>query len=188
MLYKAPPVVEERLDLKKLIRRMDEYDHDAANIWQRFVPSHKLFRPDVVIAPEGSPYLYRWYLFPNATDTMPTVMFHLQVASDPERPLHDHPWDNTSVILYGGYDEIVQEFPPEGVTVSYMRKRGDVIQRKAIEAHRLILPPRHSFAMTLFSTGPKIRDWGFWYPDGWHHNQRHVADRDGQSVHVKEIS
>ncbi len=41
-----------------------------------------------------------------------------------------------------------------------------------------------AYTMTIFSTGPKVREWGFWYGDEWHHNQRHVADRDGVSVHI----
>jgi hypothetical protein len=60
--------------------------------------------PDLVIAPDGKPYLYRWHVFPQ--NAAAGVYFHIQVQSDPERPLHDHPWDNTSVILSGGYDEL----------------------------------------------------------------------------------
>jgi hypothetical protein len=145
-----------------------------------------IYQPDLTIAPDGEPYLYRWHLLPCNKDRG-NLYFHLQVASDPERPLHDHPWDNTSVILAGGYDEIWDEHPATS-TYAVIRelRKGDVVHRKAEEAHRLVLPKGIDYTMTLFFTGPKVKEWGFWYPDGWHDSKRHVADRGGQSVHVKE--
>lgn len=131
----------------------------------------KLTRPDLVIAPDGAPYLYRWHVVPK--NDKGGLYFHIQVASDPERPLHDHPWDNTSVILSGGYDEIWEPAPwhhPRHMIVAGITRRlrkGDTVHRRAGEAHRLILPPEFPYTMTLFSTGPKLRKWGFWFPDGW---------------------
>jgi hypothetical protein len=58
------------------------------------------------------------------------------------------------------------------------------VYRKAIDAHRLDLPDGVRYSMSLFTTGPKIRDWGFWLPDGWHHNKEFCVDRDGMSVHI----
>ena len=140
----------------------------------------------LIVAPDGEPYLYRWYVIPN--NDRGNVMLHIQVKSDPERPLHDHPWDNQSVILSGGYDEIYDPMPwlPQKIPYSREMRQGNVVTRKAEEAHRLILPPDIPYTMTLFTTGPKRRAWGFWYPDGWHDAKRHVADRDGKSVHVTE--
>lgn len=150
--------------------------------------------PDVVLAPDGEPYLYRWHVIYN--NAHGNVFFHIQVRSDPERPLHDHPWDNTSVILSGGYDEFYEPSPqlvPLGADGSFTRmmrclRKGDTVHRKATTAHRLILPSDIPYTMTLFVTGPKRREWGFWYPDGFHHNKRHVDDRDprGSVHHVTE--
>lgn len=121
--------------------------------------------PDLVIAPEGhGEYLFRWYVVPrNRTGN---VYFHIQTESDPERPLHDHPWDNTSVILSGGYDEIIN-MEPDHVKLGapyYIARRikGDVIHRPATWAHRLIRPDNVPYTMSLFMTGPKVREWGFW--------------------------
>lgn len=178
-----------RLDLQRLYAGM--LDSGDTAIWHRFLPCHRLFNPDLVIMPDGQPYLYRWYLFNSKGDNRhkPNVLFHIQTASDPERPLHDHPWDTMSVILAGGYDEVWADKPEQDCANAvqvFKRRSGDVIHRAATVAHRLILPPGTLYTMTLFSTGPKVREWGFWYPDGWHDNHRHVAERDGQSIHVKE--
>lgn len=151
----------------------------------------RLWHPDLTLAPDGKPYLYRWYLVGGNTteghkiEIAPAnVMLHIQVQSDPERPFHDHPWDNTSVIVSGAYEERLQSLPPYGATEIIMRRKGDVIWRYATEAHRLILPVGVPYVMTIFSTGPKVRDWGFWYGDRWSHNKKHVEARDGLSVHV----
>lgn len=121
--------------------------------------------PDLTIAGEdGAPYLHRWYVIPRSLQA--NVYLHLQVASDPERPLHDHPWDNQSVILSGGYDEVLQEHPPWEGTRTVQRRRGQTCNRRAEAAHRLILPKETPYTLTLFSTGPVVRQWGFWVPNG----------------------
>lgn len=138
---------------------------------------------DLVIAPDGEPYLYRWHIIktPQAS-----VYFHIQVADDPERPLHDHPWDNQSVILAGGYDETM--LFANRKTHIFHRSVGDTIFRLADWAHRLLLPQGFPYTMSLFSTGPKRRQWGFWYPEGWV-DADEVCRLDGNvSVHMKRDS
>lgn len=136
--------------------------------------------PNVILAPDGEPYLYRWHIFYD--NKIGNTFFHVQVKSDPERPFHDHPWDNTSLILAGGYTEHYSTFPRHQDTTKLHSirslEKGDFVMRGATTAHRLILPPEFPYAMTLFSTGPKTRPWGFWYPGcDWHHNERHVVNR-----------
>lgn len=169
----------------------EDYDFAVRTLGHDGRLAPRLWHPDLVLAPDGTPYLYRWYLVGGNTtegakiEVSPAyVMFHIQVQSDPERPLHDHPWDNQSVIISGSYEEVIQSQPPYGVVERVLRKKGDVITRAASEAHRLILPEGVPYAMTIFTAGPKVRDWGFWYGDEWHHNKQHVAFRDGVSVHV----
>lgn len=166
---------------RELSKLRDKMPEEAQQLWGLYTGIRWL-SPDLVIAPDNRPYLYRWYVA-GARGT-PRLMFHIQVCSDPERPLHDHPWDNMSVILAGGYTEVIQDEPPTGPVSTYKRKAGDTIYRKAAAAHRLILPRRLSYTMTLFSTGPRVRDWGFWYPDGWHPHKWHVETLNGRSVHV----
>lgn len=167
--------------------RVAEHDRDIAH---QMIGS--LYRPpDLIIAPAGhGEYLFRWYVIPRNTDA--NVYFHIQTESDPERPLHDHPWDNTSVILAGGYDEILDTEPaisshvPDPLYSSlhrylYERRPGDVIHRKATWAHRLIRPKDIPYTMSLFTTGPKVRKWGFWTPDGWMPYNEVTTESDGKS-------
>lgn len=145
--------LEDELIARAILGLPDDCGHD------------KLREPDLIIAPDGKPYIFRWYVTPPKGRA--NTYFHIQIADDPERPLHDHPWDNFSVILSGGYDEIWQQFPPTGPVHVRKVRRGDTIFRRSSEAHRLLIPSDIEYAMTLFTTGPKVRSWGFWYPDGW---------------------
>ena len=122
--------------------------------------------PDEIIAPDGEPYIYRWHIIPRRM-VGGNVYLHHQVRDDPERPLHDHPWDNQSVILAGGYEETFQLDAPKGVIQKRVVRAGDTIQRKAGEAHRLRLLPGVPCSISLFSTGPVLREWGFWTEGGW---------------------
>ena len=147
--------------------------------------------PDITIAPDGKPYLYRWHLLrsPRGAVFGGCIYFHMQIADDPERPLHDHPWDNMSVILAGGYLEWLQPYPPNGYIVEAARMKGDVVFRKAEAAHRLLMLEDHPYTLTQFTTGPRVREWGFWYPEGWC-NYREVTELrpGGVSVHLTDTS
>ncbi len=148
-------------------------------------------KPDKTISPDGDPYLYRWHVTPEHGPA--NVYLHVQVASDPRIEKHDHPWDNTTVMLAGTYEEELDQDPegrhpysPNGFFGGrYKRKAGDMIFRKAEWSHRLILTS--PYAMTLFTTGPKIRDWGYWFPDGWHHNKRHNVLVNGVAIFREDM-
>lgn len=121
--------------------------------------------PDFVI---GDHYLCRWWVVPR--NDMANVYLHEFRRSDDDRALHDHPWASTSCILFGRYIE----HTPEG---SFMREAGDVISREAEALHRVELCPGET-AITLFITGPKVREWGFACPQGWRHWRDFVDARD----------
>jgi hypothetical protein len=146
--------------------------------------------PDLVISPNGHPYLYRWHIVHDQNKA--NVYFHIQVASDPERPLHDHPWDNTSVVLSGGYDEVwspqpwLDEHHPSIAHYERKLRSGNVVHRAAAEAHRLILPEHIPYTMSLFSTGPKVREWGFWFPDRWRSFKEVTEIKEGVSQFTQE--
>lgn len=158
--------------------------HEDWDIASRFVNLNR--DPDLTISPDGTPYLYRWHLVERNKES--NAYLHLQVASDPERPLHDHPWDNTSHLLAGHYVERFQGAPPWSHTRDIARHQGQTITRYAEQAHRLILPPSVPYVLTLFTTGKVKRAWGFWIPNHrgypqWHPHTDCITDGpDGVST------
>lgn len=125
--------------------------------------------PDFVI---GDDYLRRWWVVP--CNRLCNVYLHEILHSDDDRALHDHPWDNTSMLLEGSY----VEHTPGG---SFLREAGSVVHRKATDAHRLEIPEGRR-AISLFFTGPMVREWGFHCPQGWRHWRDFVDARDEGQV------
>lgn len=126
-------------------------------------------KPDFII---GDSYLLRWWIVPR--NEYSNVYLHEFRRSDDDRALHDHPWASTSLIIRGRY----LEHTPEGV---FERVAGDVCSRPADALHRVELYPGET-AVTLFFTGPKVREWGFACPQGWRHWTEFVDARDGGQV------
>lgn len=110
--------------------------------------------PDVVI---GENYLRRWWVIPRNAHC--NVYLHDILGSDDGRALHDHPFANTSFLIHGCYIE----HTPHG---QFLRTAGDTVMRQATDLHRLeVLPGKR--AISLFMTGPRVREWGFDCPQGW---------------------
>jgi hypothetical protein len=126
-------------------------------------------KPDFVI---GEDYMWRWWVIPR--NEQANVYLHRIMHSDDDRALHDHPWANTSVLLSGRYVE-------HTLAGAVMREAGSVVTREATDAHRLeILPGEH--AISLFMTGPKLREWGFHCPQGWRLWTDFVDARDSGQI------
>ncbi len=162
----------------------DYLDEPGYEIIRKVLGDHRA--PDLTIAPDGTDYMFRWHIILR-NEVGANVYLHLQVADDPERPLHDHPWDNQSVILSGGYKEIVcpkpGAFGQYQVTHERLVRTGDVVHRRAEEAHRLFLLPGVPYTISLFSTGPVRREWGFWFEDGWRPQTDVITETaDGRSI------
>jgi hypothetical protein len=131
--------------------------------------------PDIIIGADGettthqkNPYLWRWHLIPR--NPIFNVYVHCFWRGDNDRELHDHPWWNLSIILEGHYLEEIpschwRKYTHGRATTVVFRGEGDVIRRRAGQMHRIYVskPPVYS----LFITGPKIRDWGFYCAQGW---------------------
>lgn len=113
--------------------------------------------PDFIIGEAANPYMRRWWVIPR--NEMSNVYLHEILRDDDDRALHDHPWANTSILLSGSYIE----HTPEG---SFVREAGSIVHRQATDSHRLEVE-RGSRVVSLFITGPKVRDWGFHCPKGW---------------------
>jgi hypothetical protein len=108
-------------------------------------------------------YLLRYYLHPRwMTLGMFRVVLHRFMRSDAvEDGLHDHPWPYITIILQGGYIE----HTPKG---AFLRKKGQVLFRRAKSLHRVELLNDGVPVYTLFIMGPRWRSWGFKIGDQWY--------------------
>ena len=147
-----------------MIETASIFDMEA---WARGIMAFR--QPDFVI---GEGYLNRWFIVPR--NELGNVYLHEFCRSDDDRAFHDHPWDSTSLILSGRYIE----HTPEG---SFMRQAGETHSRVATAMHRIELLPGER-AITLFFTGPKLREWGFDCPQGWRHWRDFCAGENGEVV------
>lgn len=118
-------------------------------------------RPDFIIGAAGDDYLRRWFVIPR--NSVFNAYLHQFVRSDDDRALHDHPWWNVSLLLYGEYVE--HTMPQGGVNIRKRYVAGDVKFRGAKYAHRVELT--NGPCWSLFLTGPRIRTWGFHCPSRW---------------------
>lgn len=145
---------------------------------------------EVVRGDDRQVYLRRWWVIPR--NNRFNIYLHNMLRSD-DPILHDHMYWSFSVILTDGIRERWVEDPQgmrdkelpyhEGEPVrlkleNYARERtfheGDLVLRSAEMAHQLIIEEGEP-AWTLFITGPRIKDWGFYCPKGWRHWSKYVA-------------
>ena len=141
------------------ISRFPFFDHIARRLMGRGLRRH----PDYVIGEDGSdPYLRRWWLIPR--NRFFNIYLHHVRHSDDDRALHDHPWPNLTVVLAGGYVEVMPAhrdiWPWNRDLKRVTRTAGDLVFRRAADPHRL--ESGHTECWTLFITGPALRTWGFW--------------------------
>lgn len=146
----------------------------AAAIFNRLRPVSERRPPDIIIGGQDDPYLRRWYVIPR--NRWFNIYLHHFLRSDDDRALHDHPWVNCSVLLQGEYTEVLPT--RGGTTTSRVLKAGALAFRGPRDAHRVHL--HAGFAWTLFITGPRVRDWGFWCPSGWRHWEDFTAGQRGE--------
>ncbi|WP_285020277.1 hypothetical protein [Novosphingobium sp. fls2-241-R2A-195] len=120
----------------------------------------------------GDRQLLRWWVIPRNEQV--NVYLHAVLKSDEDRAMHDHPWSNVSFLIAGSYIE----HTPEG---RFVRRAGDVIERPAHAMHRLEAIPGER-AISLFMTGPKVREWGFACEQGWVHWEDFVSRENEGAV------
>lgn len=123
--------------------------------------------PDQVLRhPEHGIYLERWKSLQNDGSG---YYAHVMHRSDVDLELHDHPFDNATILLEGEWLEHL----PQGQLLHV--RPGDCVIRSAADAHRLELIDGPT--KSLFYRGPKIREWGFYAESGWVHNQAFFRQR-----------
>jgi hypothetical protein len=148
------------------------------NFLLKFVDIFNLDRR-VISREDGEKYLTRYYIFRKPLKWMPSIYIHCFHNGDPDLELHDHPWSKSaSFILDGSYLEekryktVDHSIPlcPSEREQSLLGPRYNVNIRKfspgnvnyirGTDFHRVqLLTPK---VWTLFISGPKIKDWGFW--------------------------
>lgn len=137
-------------------------------LWRRTEKTRER-EPDFYIGGKENPYLLRWYIFRNPFFC---VYHHLIVRSDDDRALHDHPWVSASCVLKGNmYEVLKHSYTDRDLHLGPEHRdlhEGTVALRTAKSAHRLVLYNGQS-CFTLFVTGPRIRQWGFYCRSGWKH-------------------
>lgn len=153
--------------------------------------------PDFIIGGHARPYLRRHWLLPR--NPVFNVYVHEFLRSDDDRALHDHPWAfNLSWLMEGRYIEWVPSHrmergphddavwvPDPQRPIPKFRRTGQFLLRWGGAAHRIQLHAeagRELPCWTLFITGPRVRDWGFYCPRGWVHWRVFTAADDRGAV------
>lgn len=117
--------------------------------WSKFCLSY-------VIGGSDDPYMTRWFLIPR--NRFFNIYLHRFHRSDDDRAMHDHPWWSISLLLSGACVE-------HDLNGFKAIKPGQIRIRSAEYRHRIELVGTEVW--TLFLTGPRLREWGFWCPQGW---------------------
>ena len=123
-------------------------------------------------------YMNRWYLIPR--NDWFNVYLHQFIGSDEDRCLHDHPWWSVSFLLKGNIVECYHqnrkhwEHLPGQINMVRKIIRFLPYIRSALHKHRIVL--RSDDAWTIFITGPKLREWGFWPRGSWVSWQEYLGD------------
>jgi hypothetical protein len=129
-----------------------------------------LRNPDFQVTKKGGEvvYLNRWWMW--RRNGWCNLYLHQMLGPD-DAALHDHPYWSLSLILADGINELFQLDPPTGRVKMRALRTGQLVWRSSTMAHRLdpVQP-----GMTLFLTGPRVRDWGFYCPQGWRRWQDYV--------------
>jgi hypothetical protein len=129
--------------------------------------------PDVILInkPTGKIYLRRWWLIPRNKFGFNIYLHHF-LSSDEDRALHDHPWWNISILLWGSYLEHMpkdyNKWINDNDRTEIIVKRYPLVPvyRGANAIHRIELINEKP-VWTLFITGPVVQQWGFWCTNFW---------------------
>ena len=131
-------------------------------------------KPMRLIEINGEPYLERYHV---ASLFGFKIWLHRFIRNDSERHLHNPPWHALSVILTGGYREIVAlKGYRNWDIIDY--KRGQVNLIKADKTHRILQVDPNTWTLMLVS--PRVRkNWFFINDDG----DKEVGNNGGNDWH-----
>lgn len=149
-------------------------------------------KPDLTIGPPDSPYMHRWHLWRWRGEDDPEtgqkrygqVALHRIFKSDDDRALHDHRADNISIVLSGGYLELMRR--PDTALWGFWRRPGSIIFRRAETPHRIVIAHDRP-VWTLWIRFPPRREWGFHCPKGWRRWQDFCDEQDYSTTGVSTV-
>lgn len=117
--------------------------------------------------PDGEPYLERYFLaqFPKwrwlGKWAGGTIYLHRFIGSDPDRGLHDHPWEVAySFILSGWYVEERWQNKWLGDKKLAMKSGGALTRITGDDQHRVVMEDG-AVTWSLFWHSKRIKGWGF---------------------------
>ena len=92
------------------------------------------------------------------------LYIHQICESDMDDDMHDHPWNFSSLILSGAYQETYLLAPDFDKGGSRCYLSGDVIEHESGDIHKIKLLTSEVWTL-VFTSGPK-REWGYQLKDG----------------------
>ena len=126
--------------------------------------------PKRTIRDETGVLFYRWRLLKLSKVEL---YLHHYMKSDSARGLHDHPWKwAVALPLYPGYKEYRFNRFDARSTASRSSLLADRRRRLPLVLYTLGLQDYHRIELdkgpswSLFLAGPRVKQWGFLYPDG----------------------
>lgn len=142
--------------------------------WHKLI--RKLFLVKEIVSKYGQVHFRRYRLLQTPWFA---IYIHQILRSDEDLDPHDHPWDFTSVILEGAYHED-SWYPPHFDTMqSNDYYSGDVIEHKAVDAHKLRLISKEVW--TLVFVSGRSRYWGYQTKAGWiGHEEYRLLKNEGK--------
>ena len=136
--------------------------------WLRWVAISEKYMKRMPLIPRN-----RWF----------NVYLHVYTGPDNrDEGLHDHPWHSLSIRLWGR--KLAEYRPSDWVPPArWGPKRGHwmlvvlprIVLRQATDPHAICWGTWP--VVTLFITGPRKRDWGFYTDEGWRPAQDVIAER-----------
>lgn len=124
---------------------------------------------------EGELHFKRWYLLKTPWFQ---VFIHYFERPDFDDHLHDHPWSFVSVVLWGGYIEMLRKGHLEYSVVT--RNPGSIAYRKATWFHQVISLFGPTYTL-VFAT-PRFRIWGYDKDGRWVDNETYRKEKHDENV------
>lgn len=129
-------------------------------LWSKLIS--KLFLVKEIVSKQGVLHFRRYRLLQTPWFA---IYIHRICKSDMDKDPHCHPWNFTSVILEGAYQE-QSWYPPNFDKMKIQSYySGDVIEHKAEDAHKLTLISPEVWTLVFVSGRERV--WGYQTSAGW---------------------